>query len=42
MYIYMKKKGPSQKKRNKTARYRAKLARKNTRRRIRVSKGNKW
>ncbi len=42
MYIQSNKKGPAQKKRNKTARLRAGLKRKNVRRRVRMSKGFKW
>ncbi len=41
MYIFTKTKRPRDKKRNKTARYRAKLRRKNTRRKLRVA-GRKW
>jgi hypothetical protein len=42
MYIYTKKKAPTQKKRNKSARLRAALRKKNERRRVRMSKGCKW
>jgi len=37
MYIFTKNKRPHPKKRNKSARYRAKLQRKNVRRKVRVS-----
>ena len=43
MYIFTKKKkAPTPKKRNKTARLRAQLRRKNVRRRMRMSGGCKW
>ena len=41
MYIYTKNKKPRTDKKNKTGRYRAKLRRKNTRRKMRVA-GRKW
>jgi len=42
MYIHTNKKKPHPRKRNKSARYRAQLRRKNMRRRMRVSGGCKW
>jgi hypothetical protein len=41
MYVVTKKKAPRKVKRNKTARLRAKLRRKNIRRKLRVGKGLK-